>query len=150
MKLYYFLLASLLHHLHSKHPDVRWLQFVQQYQSQLNLNSSINSLPMCTTWISNNYQTTRSLNRTMINLERWGKHCVSKIDCISGQLSFQNQALTIPDQLEAGVRRLVLELHYVPNYKRKLRLCASIQGENTCRAPLRASFQTITNKNCSL
>ena len=108
--------------------DVRWLQFVTTFQTQLTLNSTITNLPMCTTWLSNNHQTTRSLNKTISNLEKWGKHCVSNIDCITGQLSFQNQGLSITDQLNAGVRRLVLELHYVPNMKRKLRLCASLQG----------------------
>lgn len=84
---------------------------------------------MCTTWLSNNHQTTRSLNRTLENLEKWGKHCVSDVDCLSGQLSFQNQGLNIIQQLDAGVRRLVLELHYVPGAKRNLRLCASLQGD---------------------
>ena len=109
--------------------DVRWLQFVNKFQTQLTLNSSLASLPMCTTWISNNYQTTRSLNKTISNLERWGKHCISSLDCIRGELSFQNQGLSITDQLNAGVRRLVLELHYVPGMKKKLKLCASVQGK---------------------
>ena len=108
--------------------DVRWLQFINTFQTRLTLNRTISSQPMCTTWLSNNYQTTRSLNKTISNLERWGKHCISNIDCVKGELSFQNQGLSITDQLTAGVRRLVLELHYVPGMKRKLRLCASLQG----------------------
>ena len=108
--------------------DVRWLQFVNTFQTKLTLNSTISSVPMCTTWISNNYQTTRSLDKTISNLERWGQHCVSNMDCVTGQLSFQSHGLSITEQLNAGVRRLVLELHYVPGMKRKLRLCASLQG----------------------
>lgn len=111
--------------------DVRWLQFVNNFQTQLSLNSNISDLPMCTTWISNNHQITKSLNKTISNLEKWGRHCVSNVDCVTGRLSFQNQGLSIADQLDAGVRRLVLELHYLPGMKRKLRLCASLQGNSS-------------------
>ena len=121
--------------------DVRWLQFVQRFQSQLNINSSINSLPMCTTWISNNYQSTSALDRTLENIEKWGKHCVSRYDCISGHISFQNHGLSVTEQLSAGVRRLVLELHFVPGLKRNLRLCASLQGKSCTPLRLCAPLQ---------
>ncbi|KAL5256705.1 hypothetical protein ACHWQZ_G011835 [Mnemiopsis leidyi] len=116
---------------HSLSDDVRWLQFMNTFQTRLTLNRPISSQPMCTTWLSNNHQTTRSVNKTISNLERWGKHCISNIDCVQGQLSFQNQGLSITEQLTAGVRRLVLELHYVPGMKKRLRLCASLQVECT-------------------
>ena len=123
-----FVLTMVLQSVRSINEEVRWLQFVQRFQTQLNLNSSIDSLPMCTTWISNNYQSTSALDRTLENIEKWGKHCISKFDCISGHISFQNQGLSVTEQLDAGVRRLVLELHFVPGLKKNLRLCASLQG----------------------
>ena len=123
-----FVLTMVLQSVRSINEEVRWLQFVQRFQTQLNINSSIDSLPMCTTWISNNYQSTSALDRTLENIEKWGKHCISKFDCISGHISFQNQGLSVTEQLDAGVRRLVLELHFVPGLKKNLRLCASLQG----------------------
>ena len=127
----YLILATvtiLIHSVLTTTDDVRWLQYVHDYQTKLSINSSLASFPMCSTWLSNNYKSTRALNETVKNLSEHGKHCISSLDCISGELSFQNQGLSLVEQLDAGVRRLVLELHWVPGIRRKLRLCASVQG----------------------
>lgn len=141
----YLALSSSISHALTK--DVRWLQYVQQTQLQLHQNTSINKLPTCSTWLSNNYQIPLDYNRTVRGLAVRGKYCFRVNDCIRGQVVFQNNGLSISEQLEAGVRRLVVELHYVPKMKKgMLRVCGSIERKH--KENLSFLFHTACSPHC--